>query len=208
MAMAKRREYKKRNRITNLAAQEQAIRTNAIKAKIDKTQDESKCRLCGKVDETVRHLVCECPMLAQREYKRRHDWVGRKIHWEVCRKIGFDVNEKWYKHEPEKVVENDSWKTLWDFTIQTDHVIEARRLDMVIIDKTTNECKIIDFACPFDSRIEERQKDKMKGYNDMKREVKKIWDIPAKVIPVAEGALGTTPKKLKQRLSFLFCEKS
>ena len=78
-----------------MAAQEQVISTNAIKAKIDKTQAESKCRLCGKVDETVRHIVSECPMLAQREYKRRHDWVGRKIHWEVCRKIDFDVNEKW-----------------------------------------------------------------------------------------------------------------
>ena len=42
---------------------------------------------------------------------------------------------------------------------------------MVIIDKTKNECKIIDFACPFDSRIEEREKNKMKGYNDLKREL-------------------------------------
>ena len=82
-----------------MAAQEQAISTNAVKAKIDRTQAESKCRLCCKVNETVRHIVCECPMLAQREYKRRHDWVGRKIYCEVCRKFGFDVNEKWYKHE-------------------------------------------------------------------------------------------------------------
>ena len=40
-----------------MAAQEQAIRTNAIKSKIDKTQVESKCRLCVKVDETVSHCV-------------------------------------------------------------------------------------------------------------------------------------------------------
>ena len=40
-----------------MAAQEQAIRTNTIKVKIDNTQAESKCRLCGKVDETVRHSV-------------------------------------------------------------------------------------------------------------------------------------------------------
>ena len=59
-------------------------------------------------------------------------------------------------------MENDSGKMLWDFTIQTDDVIEARRPDMVIIDKTKNECKIIVFACPFDSRIEEREKDKIK----------------------------------------------
>ena len=49
--------------------------------------------------------------------------MDRKIIWEVCRKIDFDVNEKWYKHESEKVVENDSWKILWDAAIQTDHLI-------------------------------------------------------------------------------------
>ena len=201
MAMAKRREYKKRNRILIMAAQEKVIRTNAIKAKIGKTQAESKCKLCGKVDETVKHIACECPILAQREYKRRHDWVGRKIHWEVCRKIGFDENEKWYKHKPQKVVQNDSWMILWGVTIKTDHVIETRRPDMLIIDKTKNECKIIDFTCPFDSRIEEREKDKMKDYNNLKRQLKKIRDMPVKEIPVVVGALGTTPKKLKQQLS-------
>ena len=72
---------------------------------------------------------------------------------------------------------------------------------MVIIDKTKNECKIIDFACPFDSRTEESEKDKMKGYNNLKKELKKIWDMPVKVIPVVVGALGTTSKKRKQRLS-------
>ena len=41
----------------------------------------------------------------------------------------------------------------------------------------------------------------MKSYSDLKRELKKIWDMPVKVIPVVVGALGTTPKKLKQRLS-------
>ena len=50
-------------------------------------------------------------------------------------------------------------------------------------------------------KIEEREKDKMKGCNSLKRELKKIWDMPMKVIPVVVGALGTTSKKLKQQLS-------
>ena len=50
-------------------------------------------------------------------------------------------------------------------------------------------------------RIEEREKDKIKGYNDPKREMKKIWDLPLKVIPLVVSALGTTLKKLNQRLS-------
>ena len=104
-----------------LAAQEQAIRTNLIKAKIDNTQEDSRCRMCGKVDETINHLISECSKMAQKEYKNRHDWVGRRIHWDICRKFGVNVSEKWYNHEPESVVENDTCKVLWDFTIQTDH---------------------------------------------------------------------------------------
>ena len=38
---------------------------------------------------------------------------------------------------------------------------------------------------------------KGKGYNDLKRELKNIWDMPVKVIPVVVGELGTTTKKLK-----------
>ena len=197
IAMAKRREYKTRNRIANYGSTRAGHWDKHNKGKKRQDSDESKCRLCGKVDETVRHIVCECPMSAQKEYKRKHDWVGRKMHWEVCRKIGIDVNEKLYKHEPQKVRKNDSWKILWYNTIQTDYVIEARRPDMVIIDKTKNECKIINFTCPFDSRIEKREKDKMKVFHDLKREFKKIWDTLVNVIPVVVGALGTTPKKLK-----------
>ena len=61
---------KRETQSTIIAAQEQAIRTNIIKAKIDKTQEESKYRLCGKVNETVNHIISECSKLAQKEYKR------------------------------------------------------------------------------------------------------------------------------------------
>ena len=46
---------------------------------------------------------------------------------------------------------------MWDFSIQTDHVIEARRPDLVVVDKERS-CKIIDFAVPGDSRIEEKDR--------------------------------------------------
>ena len=47
----------------------------------------------------------------------------------------------------------------------------------------------------------------MKGYDDLKRELKKIWDMSVKVISVLVDALGITPKKLKQRLSDVWMEK-
>ena len=46
-----------------------------------------------------------------------------------------------------------------DFSIQTDHVTEARRPDLVVVDKERS-CKIIEFAVPGDSRIEEKEEDR------------------------------------------------
>ena len=53
-------------------------------------------------------------------------------------------------HNPAPVLENDSHKLLWDFNIQTDHLIPARRPDLIIINnkKIKKICKIVDFACP------------------------------------------------------------
>ena len=132
-------------------------------------------------------------MLAQREYKRRHDCVGRKIHWELCRKYGLAASARWYEHQSEIFTENDSCKLLWDFSIQTDHVIQARRPGVILIDKEKKECKIIDFAIPYDSRVNAKEMEKTEKYQDLAREVEKLWDIRTKVIPIVIGALGTTP---------------
>ena len=76
----------------------------------------------------------------------RHDWVGKMIHWEMCKKFKFDHTNKWYMHNPAPVLENDIHKLLWDFNIQTDHLIPARRLDLIIINKKKRISKIVDFA--------------------------------------------------------------
>ena len=47
-----------------------------MKARIDKTQQNNKCRLCSDRDETVNH-ISESRKLAQKEYKARHvGWQG------------------------------------------------------------------------------------------------------------------------------------
>ena len=140
-----------------VAAQNQSIRTNIVKAKIDKSQGDSLCRVCRKVDESKDHIVSGCSKLALKEYKRRHDNLGKIVHWKFARKC----KDKWYKNEAETVLEIEGYKILWDFSIETDNVIEARRTDLVVVDKERN-CKIFDFAVPGDSRIEEKEKEKRK----------------------------------------------
>ena len=63
-----------------VAAQNQIIRTNLVKAKIDKSQGDSLCRVCRKVDESIDHIVSGCSKLAQKEYKRRHDNLEKIVH--------------------------------------------------------------------------------------------------------------------------------
>ena len=96
-----------------------------------------------KADETINFNVSECTKLARKEYKRRHDWIGRHIHWEICGAKRILVTAKWYEHQHKAVIKNETWKVPWDFTVQTGHVITARRSDLIIVDKERNECQII-----------------------------------------------------------------
>ena len=86
------------------------------------------------------------------------------------------------------------------FNIQTDHVIQARRPDLVIKDKVKNECLIVDFAIPYDSRVETKELEKLEKYQDLARELKTSWNMSVRIIPIVIGALGTTPKDLCKRL--------
>ena len=54
-------------------AQNKAIRTNHNKARIDKTQQNSRCRLCDDRYKTINHILSECSKLTQKEYKTRYD---------------------------------------------------------------------------------------------------------------------------------------
>ena len=53
-----------------VAAQNHSIRTNLVKAKIYKSQGDSLCRVCRKVDEIIDYIVSGCSKLAQKEYMR------------------------------------------------------------------------------------------------------------------------------------------
>ena len=69
-----------------MAAQDQALHTNAIKVKIDKQDGDTTCRMCKTKEETIAHIASERSKLALLEYKRRHDKVTRAGHCSLCNK--------------------------------------------------------------------------------------------------------------------------
>ena len=135
----------------------QRKKTNYIKARIDKTQQNSKNRLYGDRDETTNHIISERSKLTQKEYKTRHDGVGKVVHWELCKKLKLDLTNKWYMQNPE----SETHKLPWDFEIQTDHLISASRPDRVIVKKKENllNCELRRTSRP-QNKTERKRKEK------------------------------------------------
>ena len=126
------------------------------------------------VIEMINHIISECCNLAQRKYKTRHDGVGKVISKELCKKLKFYDTSKWYKHKSESVLVHKTYKILWGSEIQTDHLIPAKRPDLVIINKKKKKktCRIVNFAVPTDHMVKKRKN--REKYLDLTRELIKL----------------------------------
>ena len=136
-----------------IAAQDQSLATSCwYQHNILKKPDvDPKCRLCGRFDYTIDHLVSGCPELAKTEYIHHHNKAAAHIHWKICKEFGIEVKERWYEHEPKTVTENDSVTILWDMPIHTDRTIAANRPDIVLKNKKDKTCLLIDMTIPLNT---------------------------------------------------------
>ena len=149
-------------------------------------------------------------MLAQKEYKRRHDNIARLLRWKLCCKYDMSRGEKWYEHQPEGVVEKKKCKILWDsdMTIQCDNVIEARRPDIVVVEGENKKAIIVDIASPWDHRVYGKEGEKIEKYQDLKRGIGRLWGIRhLEAVPVVAGALGVVSNRLDAWLEKLGSER-
>ena len=62
--------------------------------------------ICNRItSDNDDHIKSKCRKLAQKEYKTRHEWVGKVICWELRKKLKFDYTIKLYKHKAESDLE-------------------------------------------------------------------------------------------------------
>ena len=94
-------------------------------------------------------------------------------------------------HNPASLQENETHKFLWGYEIPTDHLISARRPDLMIIKK-----KVMDFAVPADHIVKLKESKNKDKYLDLARKLKKLWNIKVEIILIVIGALGTVTKRL------------
>ena len=112
----------------------------------------------GKIDRLSRRL-------SQILSTYKNLWEGtrkEKLNRRIIAKI--EKSNKTKEHEPESVVANENFKILWDFNIQCDHMIEARRPDIVVVDNVKKEKLIIDVAIPGGISACDKEREKKTRY--------------------------------------------
>ncbi|XP_044182725.1 uncharacterized protein LOC122963360, partial [Acropora millepora] len=181
-----------------IAAQDQAIKTNYYRRNILNDGTDPMCRICGQYQETIDHIVAGCPELAKTEYLHRHDKAASYLHWNICKELNINVEEKWYEHEPQTVTERDNITILWDMPIQTDREIKANRPDIVMKDKQEKSCLLIDMSIPTAKNTLVKITEKLSKYKDLEIEIERMWGMRATTIPVVIGALGLIKKGLEK----------
>ena len=115
-------------------------------------------------------------------------WIGKTL----------ERAKSWYEQKPEGVVESETFKVLWDFTVQCERKIDAKRPDIVFIDKE-REVVITGVAIPGDDRVEGKELEKLEKYQLLKDEIAKVWRVrKVIVVPVVIGALGAVSVNFKE----------
>ena len=75
--------------------------------------------------------------------------------------------------KPDSLLENDMHKLLWDFDIQIDNLIPAKRSDLNQQQKVRT-CSIVDDAVPTDHGVKLKECEKRHKYLDLAWKLKKI----------------------------------
>ena len=70
--------------------------------------------------------------------------------------------------------------------------------DITVVEK--KRVWIIDVAIPGDGRIEKKELEKISKYQELKIEIKRLWEKQATVVPIVIGSLGAIHRDLKKHL--------
>ena len=55
-------------------------------------------------------------------------------------------------------------------------------------------CHLIDIAVPGDSRVASKENEKVRKYQDLARELRKLWQVKVKVFSCGSGSTGYNPE--------------
>ena len=105
-------------------------------------------------------------------------------------------------------MENEKATTQWDSPIITDICVPCNKPDIVIQEKETDSCQIIDVAIPSDHNIQKKATDEMSKYVDLQIECQRLCNKKVEVIPVIIGTTEIVDKNIKKYVNELIFSKT
>ena len=171
-----------------MAAQDQALRTTAIKVKIVTQPGEVKCRMCKDREETVGHISSVANW--HKWNIKRDTKVTVAVHWSLCEKNDIQHSKQGYQHRAEPVIHR-SILCMRDWTQTTRHYSHRQGQKDSAPDRyrRSRGCQ---------SGWEGTGKDSIEEYQDLAIGLRRLLTVKTKVIPIVVGALSTVHKGLKK----------
>jgi len=90
---------------------------------------------------------------------------------------------------------------LWNQQVQTDRTIHNNKPDIIIRDNEKGTCMLIDAAISEDRNVIKKEAEKILKYKDLTIEIRRMWNVKTKVIPVIIGVTGTISKSFRKYVS-------
>jgi len=185
-------------------AQGQAVQTKCYTTNVLNTETDSKSRLCQQFHETIDHVISACPILAKEQNIKRHDRVCAQLHFNICKETGVQLDIiHWFEHVPKSVETGQGCNVtiLWNQQFQSDRTKPNNKPNCIIRNNEKKTCMLIDVAISGDRNVIKKGFEKILKYKDLTIEIKRMWNVKTKVIPVIIGATGTISKSLRKYVS-------
>jgi hypothetical protein len=162
-----------------------------------------KCRICGTEGETIEHIICT--VLAQSEYKKRHDISAKIIHMNLAVKFNLlKDTQPHYICKPDSCLENVNYKLYFDRTVLTDIHIHHNRPDIIILNKQQKQAYHLDIAVPNSHNITQAHNTKINKYLELSVAMRNLWCLEKKsILPLIISATGIVPQSLFKNLKIL-----
>ena len=139
------------------------------------TDSEVLCRLCGKVTESVAHVLAGYSSLTQTKYLSRRNAALKIMCFELLREHGLiEEVPLWYSPAITKpAYQNTTSEAFWDIPIYAEHnEVRANRTDARLVIHERKEVYTIEMSCPWIESRAKTDEEKTFMYGPMMWELK------------------------------------
>ena len=114
---------------------------------------ESQCRMCGKAEENICHVVAACSYQSSNLYlNARHNPIAKVVYNEFTSKSKTSTREA--NRTPSQITKTDNLEIWSDCKVPTMNKVPHNRPDMVIWDNQNKTCKIVHIFVLLDINVD------------------------------------------------------